>query len=76
MSMGAVGVVGSFFVIANFIVFRCFFVVLSGALVVLSGIVVMRCCFFRHLDLLDYWFVNWAILDRKVCGLGNMRALR
>jgi hypothetical protein len=72
MSMGAVGVVGSFFVIASFGVFRCFFVVLSGALVVLRGIVVMRCCFFRHLDLLDYWFVSWATLDRKVCRLGNM----
>jgi hypothetical protein len=52
MSMGAVGVVGGFFVIASFVVFGCFFVVMGGMLVMLSGIVVMLCCFFRHLALL------------------------
>ena len=52
MSMGDVGVVGSFFVIASFVVFGCFFVVMGGMLVMLSGMVVMLCCFFRHLALL------------------------
>jgi hypothetical protein len=71
MSMGDVGVVGSFFVIASFVVFGCFFVVMGGTLVMLSGIVVMLCCFFRHLALLQ-WFVNWAILGKKTCRLVNM----
>jgi hypothetical protein len=52
MSMGAVGVMGGFFVIACFVVFGCLFVVMGGMLVMLSGIVVMLCCFFRHLALL------------------------
>ena len=49
MPMSAVGMVGSFFMIAGFVVFRCFFVVLRGELVMLSGIIVVGCCFFRHL---------------------------
>jgi hypothetical protein len=52
VSMGRMRVVGSFFVIPRFMVFRCLFVMIRCAFVMFGSTVMMIGYFFRHLFLL------------------------